>query len=122
EKKDIINKVDFVFISSETVGACGNAKNKLKEQFVNHLLLDCSDAHYNASAAGQKDRIGKCFTWIKGDPTFHGLKQIKYEPATRILIQDEKPEEKTVYNVIDKVNFIGEANSTYFDEKTIELN
>lgn len=73
EKKDIINKVDFVFISSETAEACGNAKNKLKEQMVNHLLLDCSDAHYNASATTQKDRIGKCFTWIKGDPTFKCL-------------------------------------------------
>lgn len=122
EKKDIINKVDFVFISSETVEACVNAKNKLKEQLVNHLLLDCSDAHYNASVKEQKDRIGKCFTWIKGDPTFHGLKQIKYEPATRILIQDEKPEEKTAYNVIDKVKFIGEDSSTYFDSKAIDLN
>ena len=122
EKKDIINKVDFVFISSETVTACENAKNKLKEQLVNHLLLDCSDAHYNASAVAQKDRIGKCFTWIKGDPTFHGLKQIKYEPITRILIQDEKPEEKTAYHVIDKVEFIGDTQSTYFDGKAIDLN
>lgn len=122
EKKDIINKVDFVFISSETADACENAKNKLKEQLVNHLLLDCSDAHYNASVSEQKDRIGKCFTWIKGDPTFHGLKQIKYESATRILIQDEKPEEKTAYNVIDKVKFIGEDNLAYFDGKTIDLN
>ncbi|HTN37854.1 MAG TPA: hypothetical protein VL053_12320, partial [Arachidicoccus sp.] len=117
-----INKVDFVFISSETVEACGNAKNKLKEQLVNHLLLDCSDAHYNASATEQKDRIGKCFTWIKGDPTFHGLKQIKYEQATRILIQDEQPEEKTAYNIIDKIKFIGDSNSTYFDDEAIELN
>ena len=122
EKKDIINKVDFVFISSETVDACTNAKNKLKEQLVNYLLLDCSDAHYNTSATEQKDRIGKCFTWIKGDPTFHGLKQIKYEPTTRILIQDEKPEEKTAYNVIDKVKFIGDSNSAYFDGKAIDLN
>lgn len=122
EKKDIINKVDFVFISSETAEACGNAKNKLKEQMVNHLLLDCSDAHYNASATEQKDRIGKCFTWIKGDPTFNGLKQIKYEPLTRIVIQDDLPEEKTAYNVIDKVKFVTGDNITYFDGKAIDLN
>lgn len=122
EKKDIINKVDFVFISSESPEACKTAKTKLKDELVNHLLLDCSDAHYNYSAKEQKDRIGKCFTWIKGDPTFDGLKQIKYEPETRILIQDDKPEEKTAYNVIDKVKFVGSTSSTHFEGNAIELN
>jgi hypothetical protein len=122
EKKDIINKVDFVFISSENVEACQKAKTKLKEQLVNHLLLDCSDAHFNANQNKQKDRIGKCFTWIKGDPTFDGLRQIKYEPETRILIQDEHPEEKTAYNVIDKVKFIVSQTDTHFNNKAIDLN
>jgi len=122
EKKDIINKVDFVFISSESAEACCNAKNKLKEQLVNHILLDCSDAHYNASESSQKDRIGKCFTWIKGDPTFNGLRQIKYEPETRIVIQDDFPEEKTAYDIIDKVKFVTGNNTSYFDGNVIELN
>jgi ferritin-like metal-binding protein YciE len=85
-------------------------------------LLDCSDAHYNSSEKQQKDKIGKCFTWIKSDPTFNGLKQIKYEPETRILIQDERPQEKTSYNVIDKVKFVGSSDSTYFNSNAIELN
>ncbi|MDB4925535.1 TrlF family AAA-like ATPase [Mucilaginibacter sp.] len=122
EKKDIINKVDFVFISSETADACHNAKNKLTEQAVNNLLLDCSDAHYNSTIAAQKDRIGKCFTWIKADPTFEGLKQIVYESTTRVLIQDEKPETKTDYNVISNVKFIGNATSLIFSDEQIEIN
>lgn len=122
EKKDIINKVDFVFISSESVAACENAKQKLKQELVNHLLLDCSDAHYNSSETSQKDRVGKCFTWIKGDPTFDGLRQIKYEPVTRILIKDDKPDEKTAYNVIDKVKFVGDVGTQYFDATAIEIN
>ncbi|MBZ4644240.1 MAG: ATPase involved in repair [Deferribacteraceae bacterium] len=90
-KKDIINKADIVFISAEDVGKYNLAQNKLTEQQVNNLLLDCSDAHYN-SDSNQKDRIGKCFTWIKADPTFEGLKQIIYEPEERVRIQEINPE------------------------------
>ncbi|MBB6502899.1 TrlF family AAA-like ATPase [Pedobacter cryoconitis] len=121
EKKDVINKVDFVFISSETAAACHNAKSKLTEQAVNNLLLDCSDAHYNSTNLNQKDRLGKCFTWIKADPTFNGLKQVIHEPLTRVLIRDERPDAKTDYNVIDKIRFLG-SQSNYFSNDPVELN
>ncbi|HTB53447.1 MAG TPA: hypothetical protein VK718_11805 [Ferruginibacter sp.] len=121
EKKDIINKADLVFISSANVDACYNAKRKLTEQGVNNLLLDCSDAHYNISSL-QKDRIGKCYTWIKADPTFDGLKQIVFEPSSRLLIQDEQPETKTNYNVIEKIRFIANENSDLFPTDFIQLN
>lgn len=45
------------------------------------------------------------YCWIKADPTFEGLKQILYEPEDRVRIQESKPEEKSVYYVIDSVNF-----------------
>ncbi|WP_090523694.1 TrlF family AAA-like ATPase [Mucilaginibacter sp. NFR10] len=122
EKKDIINKVDLVFISSETPTAALNAKNKLSEQGVNNLLLDCSDAHYNSSKNSQKDRIGKCYTWIKGDPTFEGLQQIIYEPDTRISIQDERPASKTSYNVISSLKFLGDKDTLFFSNEPILLN
>ncbi|WPU99069.1 hypothetical protein SNE26_23945 [Mucilaginibacter sp. cycad4] len=121
EKKDVINKVDLVFISSETVEACHNAKKKLTEQLVNNLLLDCSDAHYNSTNISIKDRIGKCFTWIKADPTFNGLKQIVHEPDTRIIIRDIRPDTKTDYNVLDKVRFVG-VKDDFFGNDVIELN
>lgn len=84
EKKTVINNADFVFTSSENLDAFYNAKKKLEEQKVNSLLLDCSDAHRNSNSAN-KDRIGKCFTWIKADPTFEGLKQVLHE-ADRICV------------------------------------
>lgn len=31
------------------------------------------------------------FCWIKADPTFEGLKQLKYEPSDRVRIQDSDP-------------------------------
>lgn len=45
------------------------------------------------------------FCWIKADPTFEGLKQVLYEPEDRVSINEEKPDEKLVYNVIEKVTF-----------------
>lgn len=87
EKKDIINKVDFVFISSESPSAYENAKGKLIEQNVNSKLLDCSDAHHN-STSKNKDKIGKCFTWIKADTSFEGLRQALYEFKDRVFIGD----------------------------------
>ncbi len=44
-----------------------------------------------------------CNTWIKADPTFEGLKQIRYEPELRVIIQETQPEDKAGYQVIDKI-------------------
>jgi len=130
EKKDIINKVNFVFISSESVDVFQRAKNKLREQRVNDLLLDCSDAHYNLNSK-EKDRIGNCFTWIKADPTFEGLKQILYETDERVFIGDEPEllqrvrENKTKFIKTIKINHVeghDEKNGIWFKNIEIPLN
>ncbi|WP_460231546.1 TrlF family AAA-like ATPase [Aurantivibrio plasticivorans] len=41
-------------------------------------------------------------TWIKADPTFEGLKQIMFE-TSRISIQGNRPEDKSGYQVIDRI-------------------
>lgn len=97
EKKDIINKVDFVFISSENPPAYENAKKKLIQQSVNSCLLDCSDAHYYSSSEN-KDRIGKCFTWIKADTTFEGLRQVTLEFNDRVFVGDTPQSKEIVEN------------------------
>lgn len=89
-KKSIINEADIVFTSAESVEAFTKAKNQLIKQGVNDLLLDCSDAHYFSSSE-DKDRIGKCFTWLKADPTFEGLKQVINEPSERIYVGEKPP-------------------------------
>ena len=86
-KKSIINKADIVFTAAASTSAFEKAKAKLKEQQVNDLLLDCSDAHYFSDST-DKDRIGNCLTWIKADPTFEGLKQVLNEPDDRVFIGD----------------------------------
>ena len=102
-KKDIINKSDIIFTSSKSIEAFNKAKSKLKECGVKDLLLDCSDAHYFSNSR-EKDRIGKCYTWIKADTTFEGLKQVIYEP-TRIYIGENKPQ-AAIYKIEEiKLNF-----------------
>jgi predicted ATPase len=102
EKKTIINGVDIVFTAAESIENFNKGKQKLKDSKVNDLLLDCSDSHNNLQST-DKDRLGNCFTWIKADPTFEGLKQILYEPEDRVKIQENRPEEKAGYHVIEKV-------------------
>ena len=89
-KKSIINSADIVFTASESVKNFKKSKDQLKKQGVNDLLIDCSDAHYYSDSQ-EKDRIGNCFTWLKADPTFDGLKQTLNEPNERIFIGDKPP-------------------------------
>lgn len=89
-KKNIINQSNIVFTASESPEKWRSAKEKLAQQKVNDLLLDCSDSHY-FSTSDNKDRIGNSFTWIKADATFDGLQQIIYEPDERVFI-GETPE------------------------------
>lgn len=103
EKKTIINNADLVFTAAENVEAYNKSRNKLSEQCVNNLLLDCSDAHSFADSEN-KDRLGNCCTWIKANTTFEGLKQILFEPEERMKVQREKPEDKNVYQVIDYID------------------
>lgn len=130
EKKTIINNVDIVFTAAETVEKFRKAKEKLKEQNVNDLLLDCSDAHYNIES-NNKDRLGNCNTWIKADPTFEGLKQVLNEPEDRVYIGDEPPlfkrvkNDRTKYLNSIKINHIATYSGQYgkwFDNIEIDLN
>jgi energy-coupling factor transporter ATP-binding protein EcfA2 len=101
-KKDVINKVNFVFTAGENVEKCLAAKNKLKQNRVNDLLLDCSDAHHFSDSV-DKDRIGNSFTWIKGDPTFEGLEYIIHEPDERVKICKQDPNHEFLKPYFSKI-------------------
>lgn len=90
EKKTIINAVDLVFMSAETLEGWAKARKSLTDAGVNNRLLDCSDAHMFSDAT-YKDRIGKCFTWIKADPTFKGLLQVVNEHDERVFVGESPP-------------------------------
>ena len=50
------------------------------------------------------------YCWIKADLTFEGLKQILCEPEDRVVIQANKPEEKSGYHVIKSIEIDSEIS------------
>ncbi|WQW91823.1 ATPase [Helicobacter pylori] len=105
----IINKSHFLIHSSN------NQENLKKDREFwlkhNKPLLQSSDAH-------QEKQIGKKYTWIKAEKTFEGLKQIIYEPETRVSIDKEKSQDP-LYK-IDSVglNFDEEVKTTNEQDDT----
>ncbi len=105
----IVKKVHFLIHSS-------NKQENLKKdrEFwlkYNKPLIQSSDAH-------EEEQIGKKYTWIKAEKTFEGLKQIIYEPETRVSIGEEKPQDP-LYK-IDSVglNFDEEVKTTNEQDDT----
>lgn len=106
EKRTIINEANLVFTAADSVGAWDASRKSLIAQKVNDVLLDCSDAHY-FSDSKQHNRIGNCFTWVKAEPTFDGVRQILFEPDERISISETNPDKKPPYQIIERVRFVG---------------
>ncbi len=105
----IVKKVHFLIHSS-------NKQENLKKDReywleYNKPLIQSSDAH-------EEKQIGKKYTWIKAEKTFEGLKQIIYEPETRVSIDKEKPQDP-LYK-IDSVglNFDEEVKTTNEQDDT----
>lgn len=71
------------------------------------------DAHTNSKIFEPSQHR---YCWVKADPTFNGLKQVIYEPETRVCISAIKPEEKPDYQVIESMT-IGDAKTQ--DEKIV---
>lgn len=71
-----------------------------------------------ASDAHTKNDIGTNPVWIKADPTFDGLRQILFEPADRVRIQTDMPEQKAPYQTLSHVCL----NETGFWDQPLSLN
>lgn len=116
DKKNIINGANLVFVASQSPEMWRKAKESLGKSRVNDRLLDCSDAH-TWSTSEYKDRIGNCFTWIKADPTFAGLRQVLNEPDERIFVGDLPPKLEKVQT--DRTRYI--RSVTIRKKRTIGL-
>ena len=145
-RKGILQKSDMVFSS--------NRKTRLwclgtepyqegEENFVEEFrtLKPCihgSDAHklgevgHPCALRGQKghvcaDNQDTCelrYCWVKGDPTFEGLKQLLYEPAERVIRQTSDPTPIKSNYVIDKLIVNGAVinKELSIQQTTLELN
>lgn len=100
------NRVSTITRKIEDYGFCSK----------DYALINTSDSK------SIKD-IGSRFTWIKADPTFEGLKQIRYEPEERVSVGVEDPRRFTysclesfeVENDSSKQFFIRQNNPIYFN-------
>jgi len=102
-------KSDFLLHSSD------KTSNLVKDR---DFWLEEGKPLFQSSDAHSLDDIGSKYSWIKADPTFEGLKQVIYEPEERIRLQENKPDEKPDYQVIDSISL----DKAGFWEDTIELN
>ena len=123
EKRSIINSVDLVFTASGSPEAYEKARKRLAESNVLDKLLDCSDAHAKSDSKN-KDRIGNCFTWIKADATFQGLKQAITEFDQRVFVGDTPPKMLMINNnrtkYLDRIKIFKKPDSE-LSEKWFEV-
>lgn len=82
--KKIFDKLHFLIHSS-------NKQENLKKD--RELWLGCNKPLLQSSDTHKEGSIGKKYTWIKAEKTFEGLKQIIYEPETRVSIDEEEPQD-----------------------------
>lgn len=101
DKKSIINNCDFVFSASPTIDSATKSKQSLIDQGVNSRLLHCSDSHKFYNGTYTSKVLGHCFTWLKAECTFEGLKQVLFESDSRIYLGKNTPP-KAVHK-LDKV-------------------
>jgi ABC-type lipoprotein export system ATPase subunit len=86
-KKNLISQSDLVFTCSPSPEQYQEQIGKLREQQVNHKLLDCSDAHHY-STSEQPNRLGQVYTWLKADLSFRGLRRVIQCFDRRVHIAD----------------------------------
>lgn len=83
--------------------------------------LHGSDAHcFDRLARPDLDR----YCWIKADPTFEGLKQVIYEPETRVCVQAHNPEPRKHIYTLDSLTIPSAQinDELSFEGQTIKLN
>lgn len=115
----------------DVVDSLGPVKNELLKYYIDICelgsLQDKNASFYIsefgkpaivASDAHRIDEVGKLYTWIKADKTFEGLRQIVYEPELCARIQENMPDNKSDYQVIDAIKIVGED----FGEQVIPFN
>jgi energy-coupling factor transporter ATP-binding protein EcfA2 len=105
-RKRLIQKSDFLFSGNPNTSEWGLGKKHatvagyVKEFKGLKPCLHGSDAHAFGCLF---EPAMKRYCWVKAEPTFEGLKQIKYEPEIRVRIQPDNPSEGEAYAKISKV-------------------
>lgn len=122
-RKHLIMQSHMLFTSnSGTIDFCKGEKHETIRDYLKEFgnLKPCvwgSDAHSSDKMFKPDDNR---HTWIKANLSFNGLKQIIYEPESRVKIQESHPQTKAGYQTILRVRFICEDKK--FPKDWIYLN
>lgn len=115
QKTDIAGIVDIFEVGKEKdVEDYNKFVNPSIERSIGKKLpvIVCSDNH------DVKNYSIKQNCWIKADLSFNGLKQIIYEPESRVKVQMQRPEQKNDYQIIDSITL----NNDEMGNQEIKLN
>ena len=117
-RKILYHQADLLLSSNARTRRWALAKGNEKQQIDEfRSIKPCiwgSDAHsYDKMFCPDQGR----FCWVKAQPTFEGMQQILYEPADRVRIQKDKPEEKDEHQLIDYIVF----HDDRFEEQPVYL-
>lgn len=105
-RAELYRMSDFIFSANDSdikyfLGEkSDNTKTICKKYGKLFPCVNGCDAHTNSDIF---EPAQKRYCWIKAIPSFEGMKEITFEPKSRVCIQELKPENKADYYVIDKV-------------------
>ena len=110
-RKQITRMADMILSSNEKdrLFYLGQHKHAPTEVLKDEIggLKPCiwgSDAHDIGTLLHPSAGDTKRYTWIKAEPTFEGLRQIQFEPGSRVVIQEEHPQPKSQYRTIQRIS------------------
>lgn len=122
-RKNLIKQSHFVFSSNPRTCQFLLGSNN-KESFVKEFgaIKPCmwgSDAHRKEELFLPAERRN---TWIKADLSFEGLRQVIFDPESRVRVQELSPQQKNTYQIIDSVRFVENGNAKRFSHEWQPLN
>lgn len=124
-RKTLIKQCHFAFSSnSKTAQFLVGDFHESQEAFKNEFgtIKPClwgSDSHDYSTLFIPTDKRN---TWIKSNLSFEGLKQVVYDPLSRVKIQNLPPQSKPRYQVIKAVRFLDRRAQPCFSEDWIPIN
>lgn len=122
-RKNLIKQAHFIFSSNPKTAKFflgGDDKATFIKEFGSiKACLWGSDAHTKEEMF--RPAMNR-HTWIKSDLTFEGLKQVVYDPSSRVAIQDLCPQQKNSYQTIDRVRFLDHGADRLFSSDWQVLN
>lgn len=122
-RKNLIKQAHFIFSSNPKTAKFflgGNDRTSFIKEFGSiKACLWGSDAHTKEEMF--RPAMNR-HTWVKSDLTFEGLKQVVYDPSSRVAIQELCPQQKNSYQTIDRVRFLDHGADRLFSSDWQVLN